>query len=424
MLHRFETPWPCLSFGVLPDAMGAGRSRFPHTAYLAAGSSGPTPRDHKLYVMKLSEMHRTQNDDEEEDPEAIADDDDVDDDAVLGVQAIPHPGAVNRVAVMPQAPNVVSTWSDSGSVHLWDVRHKLASLDVSDTGEGALGKSGVAALRRSGPPPSGPSFTFTGHSSEGFAMAWSKAHAGRLATGDTSSGLYVWDPVAGAQAAAMGGSAASGGGVGGVSWRIRPSAYAGHTGSVEDLQWSPGQAELLASCSTDRSVCIWDTRDPRKPVAQWQASAAHDVNVISWNPRVPYLLLSGADDGEFCVWDMREVQKGNAPGAVIARSSWHRRAITSIEWSPHDENCLVVCSEDDTVTLWDMSLEPEAPGAGGAAMGAASAADGADFPAQLLFVHQGQHNVKEAHFHEQIPGAVVTTSQTGFNVFKPDVKLA
>lgn len=428
MLHRFNTPWPCLSFDIIPDAMGAGRSRYPHTAYLVAGATAPNPRDNKLYVMKLSDMHRTQNDDNDDDPDAVVDDADVDDDAVLTMQAIPHPGPVNRVSVMPHAPHVVASWAETGGVHLWDVRHKLAALDLSEQSEGALGKSGAAAVRGGQPPPSGPAFSFMGHASEGFSLAWSGVHAGRLASGDTSGGLFVWDPLSGAQATSMGGSAGgSGPGVLGATWRIRPSTYTGHTGSVEDLQWSPNESEVLASCSTDRSVCIWDTREPRRPAMQFKANAAHDINVISWNRKVPFLVLSGSDDGEICVWDLRELNKAGGNAEPLARSSWHRKAITSIEWSPHDENCLVACSEDDSVSLWDMSLEPET-GADAAAAKAAGADDtaqaGPDIPAQLLFVHQGQSQIKEAHFHEQIPGAVITTSGSGFNVFKPDVKLA
>jgi ribosome assembly protein RRB1 len=68
---------------------------------------------------------------------------------------------------------------------------------------------------------------------------------------------------------------------------------------------------------------------------------------------------------------------------------------------------------DDQVTLWDLSVEhdeDEAP---------ATKTNGMpNVPSQLLFVHQGQKDVKELHWHSQIPGMLLTTASDSFNAFK------
>lgn len=85
--------------------------------------------------------------------------------------------------------------------------------------------------------------------------------------------------------------------------------YTSHTSSVEDLQWSPAEPTVFASCSADRSIRIWDIRAKgRKNVVGIAPAHESDVNVISWNKGTSYLLISGGDEGQIKAWDLRNVK--------------------------------------------------------------------------------------------------------------------
>lgn len=175
---------------------------------------------------------------------------------------------------MPQAPGVVATMSDTSAVHVFDLRKHLASMMTK-------GPRVTTSSR--------PTYSYTGHEDEGFALDWSPTVAGRLATGDCAGKIRIWQPTA-----AGSGSDSIG------TWSINPSAFTGHESSVEDIQWSPNEASVFISASADKTVRVWDIRDSKKSQITFQAHG-EDVNVISWNKNVGYLLASGSDDGSFKV---------------------------------------------------------------------------------------------------------------------------
>ncbi|TRM65916.1 WD40-repeat-containing domain protein [Schizophyllum amplum] len=346
MRHTLNVRWPCLSFDVLRDGLGDGRQRFPATAYLAAGTQADAAKNNELLVYKLSSLHKTQRDADDSESDDDEDDDALDEDAVLEYRS-PLPSGSGLPP--PSQPYYTATWSETGKVHIWDVRPLI----------------------------------------EGFAMDWAASGPGalRLLTGDVHAKIFL--------------TTASP-----TGFTPLGQPFAAHTSSVEDLQWSPSEPTVFASCSADASIRLWDVRAKgRRSVAALTDAHESDVNVISWNRSSSYLLVSGGDDGALRVWDLRSVKQTGLPATCP-------RPVTSVEWHPTEDSVFAASGADDQVTLWDLAVEQDEEELGGADM-----AEG-DVPPQLLFVHQGQKDVKEVHWHPQIPGAVISTAFDSFNIFK------
>ena len=105
MLHSMSVEWPCLSFDIVPDRLGAARTKLPLTATFVAGTQADTPGANKLLVLRAANLCKTQEKpprDDSDDDDSSSDEDNDDDDPQLFVHRIPHPGGVNRVRVMPQ----------------------------------------------------------------------------------------------------------------------------------------------------------------------------------------------------------------------------------------------------------------------------------------------------------------------------------
>lgn len=180
----------------------------------------------------------------------------------------------------PPEPYHVATFAETGKVHIFDVAPHLHSLLSPATASTSLSKT--------------PLFTIDSHGrAEGYALDWanpigsSGAASARLLSGDIHSKIFLTT-------------------VNEASFTPSPKPFLSHTDSVEDLQWSPSEPTVFASCSADRSIRVWDVRvKDRKSVIGVQGAHESDVNVISWNSKTNYLLASGGDEGGIKVWDLR-----------------------------------------------------------------------------------------------------------------------
>lgn len=291
-------------------------------------------------------------------------------------------------------PYPVATWSELGQVDIWDVRPLFNALDRPGT---SYDRKGIR-----------PMHTVKNHTIEGYAMDWAgsggdggsgKASSLRLLTGDLHSKIFLTT------------SSQSG-------FTTHATPFTSHTSSVEDLQWSPKETTVFASCSADRSVRVWDVRvKNRRSVISVADAHEQDVNVISWNKNTDYLLVSGGDEGGLNVWDLRNFKPSSSTRPTpVASFAWHTAPISSVEWHPTEDSVFAAAGRDDQVTLWDLSVEQDDEEQG--EMQAYQGPGGREVPHQLLFCHHGASEIKEVHWHPQISGMLMTTSADGFHLFK------
>ncbi|CAM2110180.1 unnamed protein product [Caretta caretta] len=346
LYHRAGTGAPCLSFDVVPDPLGQELGRFPLSLQLCAGTQAESAQANRLLVMKMHNLHRTgagaesSNSDEE-------DDDEEEKKPQLELAMIPHYGGINRVRVTQLGgTQVAAVWSEKGQVEIYDLQRPLVA--ISDP-------QAMATFLREEQAKIKPLFSFAGHMTEGFAMDWSPMVPGRLVTGDSNKNIHLWSPKADG------------------TWHVDQRPFTAHTASVEDLQWSPTEATVFASCSADGSI-------------RW------------------------GDDGALRVWDLRLFQTGTS----VATFKQHTAPITSVEWHPADGGVFAAAGADNQVTQWDLAVERDQEGEGESEDDPALAS----IPPQLLFVHQGETDIKELHWQPQCPGVLITTALSGFTVFR------
>ena len=278
------------------------RINYPFDAYVVAGSQAVKRSDNKIYVMKWCNLYKTLEDEDESDDEN-------EEEVKLYYEGVPHKGGVNRIRSM-HGSNIVATWSDEGDVSIFNLSEALKTLEKKHKAKSnTMAKKKYASL-----------ISKFKHKVEGYALDWSPLRLGLLASGGCDKNIYLYEPT----------------GADFCEFKMHKNPLTGHKGSVEDLQFSPKQDHVLASCSVDKTVKLWDLRENKwKPQMSWNAHDS-DVNVISWNSECTYLIASGSDDGSFKVWDLRKLQK-DTNAKPITNIKWHNAPITSIQFQPREE---------------------------------------------------------------------------------------
>lgn len=193
---------------------------------MVAGSQAINRTDNRLYVLKWCNLTKTLNEDDENE---VKEDDE--DDTMLYYEGVPHKGAVNRLRTM-HGSSIVATWSDDAEVSIFNLKEAIERVDQKSNA-----KSNVISSKKYNTLQN----RFK-HKVEGYALDWSPLVKGLLATGSCDSTIFLYRNNE-------------------SDFEMDKKPLKGHTDSVEDIQFSPNQDFVFASCSVDRTIRVWDIRE-------------------------------------------------------------------------------------------------------------------------------------------------------------------
>ncbi|KAK9457919.1 WD40-repeat-containing domain protein [Dipodascopsis uninucleata] len=129
-------------------------------------------------------------------------------------------------------------------------------------------------------------------------------------------------------------------------------------------EYSPYNASLLASCSSDSKLRIWDPRVGDSAVTTAIAHNGAEVLSLDWNKYRPDIIATSSVDRTIKIWDIRFLKpnpQGMANTGPINELLGHEYAIRKVAWSPHVTELLMSASYDMTVRIWEDRTAAKSP---------------------------------------------------------------
>lgn len=226
---------------------------FPLEVYFCAGSQCEHSAENRIYVMKWFDMHKTLHDD---DPISEHSDEDEEDliekmnakikEPIIRFENVPHKGSVNRIRSL-HGSSIVATWSEENEVGIYNISSAIEQLDLPVEDEETVPTASKKKKKKTKAKKVHGGCKVAGfkHKSEGYALDWSPNTFGRLASGSCDAQLWIYQA-----------------GDENCSHFVKETQVGlqSHKQSIEDIQWSPSQEHVLATCSVDQTIKLWDLR--------------------------------------------------------------------------------------------------------------------------------------------------------------------
>ncbi|XP_041355950.1 coronin-2B-like isoform X3 [Gigantopelta aegis] len=131
---------------------------------------------------------------------------------------------------------------------------------------------------------------------------------------------------------------------------INTPRVCGHAGAILDIKWNPFNDHIIASCSEDSTVKIWQIPEQGLTgnLSDWLVDMhGHHrrIGYLEWHPTADNILLSAGFDYKCLIWNIEQAEPVN----VI---NCHRETIFSISWN-HEGSLFATTSKDKKLRVID-----------------------------------------------------------------------
>lgn len=136
--------------------------------------------------------------------------------------------------------------------------------------------------------------------------------------------------------------------------------YSGHTGCAWAVAWNPVKP-LLASCSADKSVRLYNYQDGKGTASRFSLSSAIDtghgkaVRALAWSPS-GNTLATGSFDSNIGIWQQQISEDGEGEEwECVSLLEGHETECKGVAYSASG-TLLASCSRDKSVWLWERTF--------------------------------------------------------------------
>ena len=126
-----------------------------------------------------------------------------------------------------------------------------------------------------------------------------------------------------------------------------------------DIVWNPKENNILASTTLFNSqIFLWDIKQTNSSSLSMRLGS-HEllINRISWNPKRPQLLASCSHDRFLKIWNKNNAVSRNNEDPKLPRPEMSielKEKIRDCQFSPKDENYLLTSCVNGSINLWDL----------------------------------------------------------------------